>query len=75
MLFQSGDAVRVGDAVMLHGMAGVVVFSIDDREYAQDYPSGEWEYLGEGVGVLTQEAGLIHIVSNDDLALIARKDG
>lgn len=42
MLFQNGEPVRVGDAVTLHGMAGIAVFSIGGREYAQGYPKDVW---------------------------------
>jgi len=75
MDYQTGEPIQVGDTVTLHGMAGVVVFSIDGDAYTDQFPRAEWSYLAEGVGIMTDEAGLIHVTSNNDLALIARQSG
>jgi len=63
MRYPSGKDVRLGDKVNLWGGAqGVVVCSLDTREYSADYPESEWSYLKSGVLILSPQAGLIHYI-------------
>ena len=59
---------RVADAVVADGMAGVIVCDFDRREFAGGYE--DWDapttemlgggFLSSGVLIKTEEAGLIH---------------
>jgi len=67
MKYPNGETVRLGDIVRLwYGgpktteAEGEVVCSIDTDEYSTKYPRDEWAYLGEGILVLSPQAGLIH---------------
>ena len=58
------------------GCVGVVVASIDTDEYTPTCPKEQWAYLGRGVMVDTDKAGLIHYQEPDaDMALIKRGGG
>jgi ribosomal 30S subunit maturation factor RimM len=72
MHYETGQEIKVGDIVDMHGMAGRVVFNIEGGSYADDYPEGAWSFLQRGVGVVTEEAGLIHTETVEDLVLIKR---
>ena len=59
-----------------HLKLGTVVCSIDRGKYSPAYPRDVWGYLGRGVLVLTDAAGLIHYDEpDDDMKLIARAQG
>ena len=73
MLYRTGEPVATGDMVDIDGMTGVVVFAVDRRDYSDEYPEAEWSYLGAGVGVLTEEAGLVHVLENENLTLIKHR--
>jgi hypothetical protein len=61
MKYADGTSVRVGDSVVTDdGLRGAVVASIDDDEFSIGYSRDAWKYLGSGVLVKTEEAGLIH---------------
>jgi hypothetical protein len=61
MKYPDGSEVRLGDLVELwEGNNGTVVCSIDTGEYSGEFPKEQWEYLGSGVLVLSDNAGLIH---------------
>jgi hypothetical protein len=61
MKYPDGGEVHLGDRVELwDGNIGVVVCSIDAKEYSAGYPGDQWEYLGKGVLILSEKAGLIH---------------
>ena len=67
MKYKSGNDIRVGDRVKLwDGCIGVVVCSIDSGEYSASYPEKEWSLLGEGVLVLTDGAGVVHLTKIDE---------
>jgi hypothetical protein len=74
MRYLDGREVRLGDRVKLWEDAyGVVVCSIDTDEYTTDYPKEAWGYLGEGVLIPSDVAGLTHYTQPDeDLELIER---
>jgi hypothetical protein len=61
MRYPDGGEVRLGDRITLwDGNEGTVVCSIDTGEYSLSYPKEHWDYLGSGVLVLSEKAGLIH---------------
>jgi hypothetical protein len=74
MKYKDGQPVLAGDVVKIDGrFRGVVIAAIDHKSYL---PGGEdWEYLGAGVIVDTDFAGLVHYTENDDeLVLVRRAD-
>ena len=75
MRYASGDSVEIGDSVRLEGGArGVVVGLIATAAYAPPYNAKEWEYLGSGVLVEAEDAGLSHYeVPNREWVLVARR--
>lgn len=74
MKYPSGEKVRLGDKVRLRdGTEGLVVCSIDTREYTAAYPKEQWEYLQRGVLVDFSKHGLIHYEQPEpDLQLVDR---
>jgi len=63
-----GDKVPLGD-----DDGGVVVCSIDTREYSAAAPEAEWSYLKKGVVIKFPKFGLIRYeTAEPDLGLIAR---
>src|SRR4051812_11939694 len=76
MKYADGQAVRLWDRVAVWGpdqARGVVVFSVDTAEYSPAYPAHAWSYLGRGVMVDTDQAGLIHFSeSAEGLQLLQR---
>jgi hypothetical protein len=74
MKYPSGEDVRLGDRVKFGSWShGTVVCSIDDDQYSPEYPKSSWAYLGRGVMVLTDAAGLIHYEEPDgDMELVSR---
>lgn len=75
MNYSTGQQAKIGDKVQLwDDCFGVVVCSIDDAEYCDEYPRDEWEYLQKGIIIKTEKRGLIHYPSEDgDLRLISRR--
>jgi hypothetical protein len=47
-------------------VTGIVVFSIDTNEYPLEFPKKDWEHLGRGIMVQTENAELIFIEKLDD---------
>jgi hypothetical protein len=64
-----GRQIRLGDRLNIGGgIAGVVVCSIDTDEYSPNFPKDAWSYLGSGIMVQTERAGLVHLnESNEDI--------
>ena len=61
MKYADGSEVRLGDRVELWpGNRGTVVCSIDTSEFSSAYPKKQWSYLGSGILILSEQAGLIH---------------
>ena len=59
--------IRLGDHLTIAGgLKGVVVFSIDTDEFTAEFPKADWDYLGRGVLVQTEQAGLVHLIESDD---------
>lgn len=66
MNYPDGKKVMVGDRVKLwEGCHGVVVSSIDDDQYTDEYRKAEWAYLKRGVLIKSDKAGLIHYLDPD----------
>ena len=72
MLDAKGRLIRLGDRVKIgNGIDGVVVFSIDTHEFSAEFPKDKWAYLGRGIMVGTEQAGLVHLEETDeDLEII-----
>lgn len=67
MLDINGRLIRLGDRINIGGAEnGVVVFSLDTDEFADDFPKGEWEYLGQGIMVLMDGMGLVFLDTPDE---------
>ena len=61
MNYPNGDKIKLGDTLKLwDGCTGVVVFSIDDDQYSEDFSKKDWGYLKVGVLIDTDAAGLVH---------------
>lgn len=74
MKYPTGEEVHVGDRVRLWGGChGLVVASMDTDEYSTEHPKEHWDYLGRGVVIDSDRAGLIHYPEADeDLELLER---
>ena len=73
MKYWDGQEARLGDRVTLAGSPGVVVASMDTREYSAGHSEAQWGYLKSGVMIEFRQYGLIHyIVADEDLLLVAR---
>ena len=67
MLDENGRLIRVGDRVTMgSGITGVVVFSIDMDEFSAEFPKEQWQYLGRGIMVRSEQAGLVHLSEGDE---------
>ncbi|MGC2778070.1 MAG: hypothetical protein WA418_20780 [Bradyrhizobium sp.] len=49
MRYPDGQIAKFGDVVIVAGMIGKVVCSIDTGEYSDAYPEVAWAYLQRGV--------------------------
>ena len=74
MNYASGEELRVWDRVEAWpGCSGIVVFSIDNRQFSPRFPEAQWSYLSTGAMLDTEAAGLVHIDEPDeDLRLVQR---
>jgi hypothetical protein len=74
MKYWDGQDVELGDRVKLgEDSGGVVVCSIDTKQYSEEHPESAWGYLKKGVMILFPKYGLIHYEEpEEDLELIAR---
>ena len=75
MKYPDGQEVRLWDRVDWSGSPGLIVFSIDTDEYSPMYPKEAWEYLGSGVMIDTQAAGLVHTSDPDEDLRLVRRGG
>lgn len=75
MKYQDRQLVEAGDVVRLwQGCEGVIVCSLDDDRFADDYPRDEWGYLERGILIASANGELVHYPEpNEDLELIRRK--
>jgi hypothetical protein len=66
-MFSKGKQIRLGDRVLVaNHTTGTVVFSIDTGEYSREFPKADWEHLGRGIMVQTENAVLIYIAELSD---------
>ena len=74
--YRDGREVKLGDRVKLgEDSGGVVVASIDTREYSPICTEAEWSFLQKGVLVDFPRWGIIHYEEPDeDLEFLARAD-
>ena len=76
MNYPDGTPVRLWDRVHVwhsNPAHGVVVASIDGAEYSAEYPQEAWQYLGSGVLIETDEAGLMHFPEYaDEIGFVRR---
>ena len=73
MNYPDGALIEPGDVVLLDGKdRGRVVASIDTSRFLPEH--GSWGYLGEGIMVDTDFAGLVHYTSQTigTIALLER---
>ena len=77
MKYWDGREVKLGDRVKLDDdSGGVVVASIDTREYSAVCTEAQWSCLQKGVLVDFPRWGLIHYEEPDqDLEFLARQGG
>ena len=73
--YPAGDRIRLGDTLLLEGgVHGIVVGIIDEGTYAAAYVPAEWAYLGTGLLVEADDAGLTNYEApRDAWALISRE--
>jgi hypothetical protein len=74
MKYFTGEDVRLWDRLEVwSGCRGLVVLSVDDDAYTARFPKAQWAYLGSGVMLDTEQAGLMHYSeTSEDMRLIAR---
>jgi hypothetical protein len=74
MKYPDGQEVLLGDRVQLgEDDAGIVVCNIDGKEYTEENPKAQWDYLKKGVMINFPKFGLIHYEEpEEDLELICR---
>jgi hypothetical protein len=72
-----GTSARVGDVVRV-GVSGkgTVVACIASGQFSPTHPAAEWAYLGNGLLVVTDFAGLVHYPEDklESLQLLRRTD-
>ncbi len=67
MQYSDGDKIELGDAVLLEGGAhGVIVGTIEEGAFLPPYVAAEWSYLGRGVLIDSDDAGLMHYGEPDE---------
>ena len=72
MKYADGKHVRVGDRVAQCTDQGVVVCFLDSVEFSEGFPIDEWSYLGSGILVDFEQAGLVHFPSSDTIIELVR---
>jgi hypothetical protein len=61
-----GKVIKLSDEIRLSGSdEGIVVADLDGGEFLAKYPEGEWGYLQEGVMVLSDQIGLVHLTKKN----------
>lgn len=71
MNYSDGRIIKVGDRIELWpNKYGVVVCSMDDGIYAEEFSKSDWEYLKVGIMIKMDDGELIHYPELDsDLKL------
>jgi hypothetical protein len=67
MKYQNGRVAAVGDRVRLwKNQYGTVVCSIDTKQFTPEHPQEQWEYLGAGIMIQTDDGNLFHYTEPDE---------
>ena len=67
MKYADGRRVAVGDRVKLwDDEYGIVVCSIDTKEFTKEYPEVAWAYLNLGILIKTDDGELFHFTEPDE---------
>jgi len=75
MKYPDGQEAKLGDQVELWpDNHGIVVCAIDAGEYAAGYPKEQWAYLGCGIVVLSEKAGLVHYTESEPGMRLVKRD-
>lgn len=75
MIYSDGNEARLGDDIEIDTRyRGLVVANIDGEQFTSDYPKEQWAYLGKGIMVVTDFAGLVHYTSaeHEHMRLVSR---
>ena len=74
MKYATEETVCLGDKVIISGLGrGTVAAIISDGVYSSSFPKEEWGYLGCGILISTNEAGVIHFKDlNSDILFFER---
>ena len=73
--YRSGEEIRSGDQVRWADCPGVVVFVLGNASFAEGYQAADWTYLGRGIMVNSDRAGLVfHTTADEDLTFVCRAD-
>jgi hypothetical protein len=71
MNYPDGEKIKVGDTLKLwDGCLGVVVCSIEDGEFSDNFSEDDWAYLKEGILIKTDSAGLVHYTEPEETFLL-----
>lgn len=76
MVYTDGNEARLGDIVTIDKtFSGVVVASIDNRQFSKDFPAEKWAQPGQGVLMDTDFGGLVHYQdSSAERIVLVRRD-
>lgn len=79
MKYADGTEMKLGDRVVIAGKyRGVVVADIDGSNYSAVHPKEQWAYLGSGVMIDTDFAGLVHYqqdnIAGEAIVLVSRDE-
>lgn len=75
MKYLDGNSAFIGDVIQISNSdTGVVVCSVDDSEYSDEYSKEDWEYLGVGILVNTSFGGLVHYTKNTELVCLLKRN-
>ncbi len=75
MIYSDGNDAQIGDEIEIDSRyRGMVVANIDLNQFSAEYPKDQWSYLGCGIMVLTDFAGLVHYsnTEHEQMRLISR---
>ena len=75
MIYSDGNDTLLGDEIQIDNRyRGQVVANIDGEQFTSEYSKEQWAYLGKGIMVLTDFAGLVHYVSTEhaQIRLVSR---
>ncbi len=75
MKYLTGEEIRAGDVITEGERKGRVVFVLDTNDFLDGWDPVHWAYLGDGMMIDTDQAGLVFKPwIDEDLILVARSD-